>query len=279
MAWADLGISTFGTTSWEMAFMGLPAVSLVVEAHQKPFARAMARYGALVKIDPDDMKTDRIAQLYNDTRQYEIVRIPGFRTNRHYLTEAESLASKVAAANTTLTFMEEDAYYLPEYQRYQGKDVRMVWGEMTASPSNLNYPLDSFLLSIEQEPRLLVGDDTLTIVSFQVIVSGKNQASKSFFTYRTGDLSVHEELQKVQNETSIFFEKIVVYDEERNRLLFPASFAFNVGNPDKLRRQPFSNKNFTLLFGEKTEMIQAPIFNEKKKESAKQPKRKRKGGN
>lgn len=51
MAWADLGISTFGTTSWEMAFMGLPAVSLVVEAHQEPFARAMARHGALVKID------------------------------------------------------------------------------------------------------------------------------------------------------------------------------------------------------------------------------------
>lgn len=51
MAWADLGISTFGTTSWEMAYMGLPAVSLVVEAHQKPFAEAMDRYGALVKLD------------------------------------------------------------------------------------------------------------------------------------------------------------------------------------------------------------------------------------
>jgi len=51
MAWADLSISTFGTTSWEMAFMGLPSVSLVVEDHQKPFARAMAREGALVKID------------------------------------------------------------------------------------------------------------------------------------------------------------------------------------------------------------------------------------
>ena len=25
IAWADFGISTFGTTSWEMAYMGLPA--------------------------------------------------------------------------------------------------------------------------------------------------------------------------------------------------------------------------------------------------------------
>ena len=54
MAWADLGISTFGTTSWELAYMGLPAVSLVVEAHQKTFAQAMARYGAIVKLDERD---------------------------------------------------------------------------------------------------------------------------------------------------------------------------------------------------------------------------------
>lgn len=50
MAWADLGVTTFGTTSWEMAFMGLPAVSLVVEAHQQRFARAIAEQGATVKI-------------------------------------------------------------------------------------------------------------------------------------------------------------------------------------------------------------------------------------
>ncbi|MCF8246582.1 MAG: hypothetical protein K9J37_17105 [Saprospiraceae bacterium] len=236
----------------------------------------VARKGqrALVKIDPDDPNTDRIVQLYGDIRQYEIVRIPGFHTNRHYITEAESLASKVAAANSTLTFMEKDAFYLPEYQTYQGKDVRMVWGDMVASPSNLNYPLDSFLLSIEQEPRLLVGDDTLDIVSFQVIVAGKNQDSKSFFTYRTGDLAVHDALKNVQNETSVFFEKIVVLDQQRNQLLFPASFAFNVGNPDKLRRTPNSNKNFMLMFGEETQVVPAPIFKENKEKSPSKTKEK-----
>ncbi|MBI1226802.1 MAG: hypothetical protein GC192_16320 [Bacteroidetes bacterium] len=215
----------------------------------------------LVKIDPDNPNTDRIVQLYGDARQYEIVRIPGFRTNRHYLTEAESLASKVAAANTTLTYMEEDAYYLPEYQSYQGKDVRMIWGDMSASPSNLNYSLDSFLVSIKNEPQLMVGDDTLNIVSFQVIVAGKNLPSRSFFTYRTGDQAVHDALQDVQDETSVFFEKIVVYDEQHQRKLFPASFAFNVGNPAKQHILSYSDKNYMLLFGEKTEVIKTPDFN------------------
>jgi hypothetical protein len=222
----------------------------------------VARKGrrALVKIDPDHPNTDRIVQLYGDARQYEIVRIPGFRTNRHYLTEAESLASKVAAANTTSPYFEEYAYYLSEYQSYQGKDVRMVWGDMAASPSNLNYPLDSFLLSIEHEPQLLVGDDTLFIASFQVIVAGKKQLPKSFFTQRTGDSEVKDALQNVQNETSVFFDKIVVYDQEGQRRLFPVSFAFNVGNHAKPHPAPYSNKNFMLLFGEKTEVINTPIF-------------------
>ena len=54
MAWADLGISTFGTTSWELAYMGLPTVSLVVEAHQRSFAKVMARHGAVVKLNSGD---------------------------------------------------------------------------------------------------------------------------------------------------------------------------------------------------------------------------------
>lgn len=214
----------------------------------------VARKGqrSLVKIDPDDPNTDRIVQLYSDTRQYEIVEIPGFRTNRHYLTEAESLASKVAAANTTLTFMEKDGFYLPEYQSYQGKDVRMVWGEMVALPSSENYPLDSFLLSIEQEPQLLVGADTLSISSFQVILVGKNRPSKSFWTYRTGDMAVNKALRNVQDESSVFFEKIVVLDDDGNWKLFPASFAFNIGNSNKSQRQPTSSSDLMLLFGEKT---------------------------
>ncbi len=237
----------------------------------------VARKGqrALVKIDPNHPNAARILQLYGDARQYEIVRIPDFRTNRHYLTEAESLASKVAAANTTLTFLEKDAFYLPEYQDYQNKDVRMVWGQMAAAPSNLNYPLDSFLLSIEREPLLLVDEDTLSLVSFQIIIAGKNGPAKCFETYRTGDVAIKLALQNVQDESSIFFEKIVVQDEEGNRKLFPASFAFNVGNPAKDRRIPASDKNYWLSFGEKTEVIAVPRHNSPRPDSMKHKPKKR----
>nr|MCU0348265.1 hypothetical protein [Saprospiraceae bacterium] len=224
----------------------------------------VARQGqrALVKIDPTHPNSQRILQLYSDARQYEIVRIEGFRTNRHYLTEAESLSSKVAAANTDLTFMERDAYYLPEYQAYQGKNVRMVWGQMEAAPSNDNYPLDSFLMAIEQEPVLLVGEDTLDIVSFEVVITSKNRPAHSFQTYRIGDLGSRGVFEGMQEETSVFFEKIVVLDAQGDRKLFPASFAFNIGKRSQGQLMPAYQKGFMLTFGEKTEVIGLGHFNQ-----------------
>lgn len=42
MAWADVAFSAAGSTAWELAYMGLPSVLLVVAQHQLPVAAAMA---------------------------------------------------------------------------------------------------------------------------------------------------------------------------------------------------------------------------------------------
>ncbi len=227
--------------------------SLEAHMHYQIVARRGKR--ALVKIDSDHPNAARILQLYGDSRQYEIVYLPGFRTNRHYLTEAETLASKVAAANTDLTFMERDAFYLPEYQTYQGKEVRMVWGGMTAATSSKNYSLDSFLLSLTNEPRLLVGEDTLELVSFELIIAGKNRTARSYQTYRIGDLNLRGVFQNLQENTSVYFDKIVVKDSRDNLLLFPAAFAFNIGKPNKYDDFHFMpSKNYIFTQGVKPEI-------------------------
>jgi UDP-2,4-diacetamido-2,4,6-trideoxy-beta-L-altropyranose hydrolase len=46
MAWADLAISGAGTTCWEMCFMGLPAVLVVVAENQRLIAERLATIGA-----------------------------------------------------------------------------------------------------------------------------------------------------------------------------------------------------------------------------------------
>jgi len=45
MAWADLGLSAAGSTCWELAFMGLPFVTIVLADNQRSIANNLARAG------------------------------------------------------------------------------------------------------------------------------------------------------------------------------------------------------------------------------------------
>ncbi|HEX5870635.1 MAG TPA: UDP-2,4-diacetamido-2,4,6-trideoxy-beta-L-altropyranose hydrolase [Longimicrobium sp.] len=54
MAWADLGISASGSTSWELAFMGVPALLIVAAENQAAIARGMQALGAARSLDSAD---------------------------------------------------------------------------------------------------------------------------------------------------------------------------------------------------------------------------------
>lgn len=45
MAWADLAISAAGSTCWELAFMGLPALTVELAENQRPIAKSLADAG------------------------------------------------------------------------------------------------------------------------------------------------------------------------------------------------------------------------------------------
>jgi UDP-2,4-diacetamido-2,4,6-trideoxy-beta-L-altropyranose hydrolase len=50
MAWADVAVSSAGTTSWELAFMSLPSVLLTFADHQLPVAHAVGMSGAGINL-------------------------------------------------------------------------------------------------------------------------------------------------------------------------------------------------------------------------------------
>lgn len=50
MAWADVAVATAGTTAWEMAFMGLPAVLITAADNQIPVAKYLDQAGAAVSL-------------------------------------------------------------------------------------------------------------------------------------------------------------------------------------------------------------------------------------
>lgn len=51
MAWADLAVSAAGSTTWELAFMGVPSILLVAADNQAGIARAMQALGAARSLD------------------------------------------------------------------------------------------------------------------------------------------------------------------------------------------------------------------------------------
>lgn len=52
-AWADLAITAGGSTCWELAFLGLPAMAVVLADNQEPIARGLAAAGAVVDLGWD----------------------------------------------------------------------------------------------------------------------------------------------------------------------------------------------------------------------------------
>jgi UDP-2,4-diacetamido-2,4,6-trideoxy-beta-L-altropyranose hydrolase len=50
MAWADVAISAGGSTCWELAFMGLPSILLIVAENQRAIAAELDRQGVIINL-------------------------------------------------------------------------------------------------------------------------------------------------------------------------------------------------------------------------------------
>ncbi|MBW2304985.1 MAG: UDP-2,4-diacetamido-2,4,6-trideoxy-beta-L-altropyranose hydrolase [Deltaproteobacteria bacterium] len=67
MAWADLAISGAGGTSWEMAFMGLPNLMIILSENQWPVAEELSRTGCSVLLGQwEDLKAESMSGVIYD---------------------------------------------------------------------------------------------------------------------------------------------------------------------------------------------------------------------
>ena len=76
MAWADVAITAGGSTCWELAFMGLPSLIVVMADNQRPVAEELDRHGAAVDLGwyadvSESRLVNALAWLLNDTQVRE----------------------------------------------------------------------------------------------------------------------------------------------------------------------------------------------------------------
>jgi UDP-2,4-diacetamido-2,4,6-trideoxy-beta-L-altropyranose hydrolase len=63
MAWADIAISAAGTTSWEMCFLGLPALLVDLAENQTPIAQELDRRGCAIHVgSARDVSPEKLAE-------------------------------------------------------------------------------------------------------------------------------------------------------------------------------------------------------------------------
>jgi spore coat polysaccharide biosynthesis predicted glycosyltransferase SpsG len=63
MAWADVAVTAAGSTSWELAFMGLPAFFIPLAAHQEAIVDGLVKRGAARSFGaPADLSPARIGE-------------------------------------------------------------------------------------------------------------------------------------------------------------------------------------------------------------------------
>jgi UDP-2,4-diacetamido-2,4,6-trideoxy-beta-L-altropyranose hydrolase len=111
MAWADVAIAAGGTTSWELAFMGLPSLVLMLAENQRGIAAALGTANAAHQTTPESLVTD----LKDLLRDHELRRVlsqrgrqlvDGFGVSR--------VATCISAAGL-------------ELRRARAEDCRLVW--------------------------------------------------------------------------------------------------------------------------------------------------------
>ena len=67
MSWADIAIAAGGTTCWELAFMGLPTVLIVMAENQRLVAEGMAEEGGAINLGwHGDLSSDGTAKVMRD---------------------------------------------------------------------------------------------------------------------------------------------------------------------------------------------------------------------
>jgi spore coat polysaccharide biosynthesis predicted glycosyltransferase SpsG len=68
-AWADIAVIAAGTTLWEVAYLGLPAVAIVVADNQRAAAKAAEAAGFVTLAEPDSVRAAVVGLLADPARR------------------------------------------------------------------------------------------------------------------------------------------------------------------------------------------------------------------
>ena len=117
MAWADVAIAAGGSTSWELAFMGLPSLVLVLADNQRDVAARLEEQGVSVNLGPPSALTARPIAVSTEALLKDEARRATMSSLGRSLVDGDGAArvvTRLRAAQLTL-------------RRAEPRDCRLIW--------------------------------------------------------------------------------------------------------------------------------------------------------
>ena len=208
----------------------------------------------LLRIDTAATETRHIFELYQQNALYKVIHVPGFQTYSRLIADRDQLFSTQEVRRSTALTAPLDWKALPEYMDYHGPEVEIRWGPLLANPMSTNYHLWQIEGQLHQPLQLFVGDKTLPIHSFQLIIAGEDQEPEMWITNDLQQPELAKRLWQLAPAQSIYLNRIIVEPEPDCLFLFPQAFAFNIegARPFRLEIQESEAEEPFFLAGQDT---------------------------
>ncbi|MFK7932094.1 MAG: hypothetical protein AB8G22_01210 [Saprospiraceae bacterium] len=185
---------------------------------------------SVLRIDTAAEATAKVYDLYKDRKDYKILHIPNFATQRRLVIDEDEIFSKYDIRRTELFNNEFDRWTLSEFTDYYRRWVHLDWGEMQAYANSENYSVSTFLQSIKKELVLNVDKRVVPILGFDLIIKGGEKPPIRFITNQLDIPEIKKALSEVPSKSSIYFTNIIVDDAGETKH-FPLHFAFHIDDP------------------------------------------------
>ena len=142
MAWADVGVAAGGSTSWELAFMGLPSLLIILAENQRAVSHKLEESGTSINLGwYDETKVGTIAKLAENTMKNQ-------KTREAMSTKGRSLVDGNGGSEV-VKFL-RDSYVT--YRHVCEEDCRLLW-EWANDPETRSVSFSTDPISWEHHVR------------------------------------------------------------------------------------------------------------------------------
>jgi len=215
----------------------------------------------LVRLDTTEESVKHIAKMYKDMEGYEVFHVPGFKTIRRFVSDRDKLLPAHDFNRRFLLEKEENTFFeiedYPEYYDLKDKKVELKWGRMSTLLSekrrkkildniekmefrywrynssiysmlpNENISIRAFKSNFKKSLRLYVDSKRYKILHFDCWITPQDEMATRFIANDITHPELLKAFDQVKSKTSIYFDNILIENEQGAPIYFPSPFLFN----------------------------------------------------